>query len=137
MRSLRGVFGVNTTGFYFDDTPVNASILPRVMDVERIEVLRGPQGSLYGARSMGGTIRFITKQPSLTESETKLHATLSSVQGGDQNYNFDVTFGIPVIEDKFGLRSIQNGSRHDGSLDSYRSNVYLSFYYEIDKTKQS
>src|SRR6266853_3059062 len=63
--SIRGVSGDNTTGFYIDETPVPDSIDPRVIDVERIEVLRGPQGTLYGARSMGGTVRMITTQPGL------------------------------------------------------------------------
>jgi len=98
--SIRGVFGTNTTGFYIDDTQVNPSFLPRVMDMERIEVLRGPQGSLYGARSMGGTIRMITNQPDLTQSESKLHAVLSTVKYGDTNYNADAIFNIPLIEDK-------------------------------------
>src|SRR5579872_458868 len=49
--SIRGVSGTNTTGFYLDDTPVPDTIDPRVMDIDRIEVLRGPQGTLYGARS--------------------------------------------------------------------------------------
>lgn len=102
--SLRGIFGVNTTGFYFDDTPVNASMLPRVSDLDRIEVLRGPQGSLYGAKSMGGTIRMITKQPTFNESEGSFHASLSSVKEGDENWNFDGSFNIPVLEDKFALR---------------------------------
>ena len=75
--SIRGVFGLNTTGFYIDDTQVTASLLPRVVDLERIEVLRGPQGSLYGARSMGGTIRLITKRPSLTESSGSINVYAS------------------------------------------------------------
>ena len=98
--SIRGVFGVGTTGFYIDDTQVNSSILPRVMDLERIEVLRGPQGSLYGARSMGGTIRMITNKARLNESEGQVHATLSTVDDGDENWNFDGIFNFPVIEDK-------------------------------------
>ena len=102
--SIRGIFGKNTTGFYIDDTPVNASILPRVIDVERVEVLRGPQGSLYGARSMGGTIRMITKQPDLNEQFGALHASLSSVEDGDENYAFDGSVNIPVVEDVFALR---------------------------------
>ena len=115
--SIRGVFGVNTTGFYFDDTQVNASILPRVMDVERIEVLRGPQGSLYGARSMGGTIRFITKQPDLNESESKFHLTGSSVKEGDTNYSFDASFNLPVVEDKFALRVTVYYGSNSGIFD--------------------
>ena len=102
--SMRGVFGKNTTGFYIDDTPVNASILPRVMDVARVEVLRGPQGSLYGARSMGGTIRMITKQPDLQESAGVIHVTGSTVEEGEENYSVDGSFNLPVIEDVFALR---------------------------------
>ncbi len=102
--SIRGVFGKNTTGFYIDDTPVNASILPRVMDVQRVEVLRGPQGSLYGARSMGGTIRMITKQPDLQTMDGNIHVTGSTVEDGDENYAIDGSINIPVIEDVFALR---------------------------------
>ncbi len=115
--SIRGVFGTGTTGFYFDDTPVNASILPRVMDLERIEVLRGPQGSLYGARSMGGTIRMITKQPEINETESKFHATLSSVKEGDENWNFDGAFNIPVVEDKFAIRLSAYYGQNSGIFD--------------------
>ncbi len=102
--SIRGVFGKDTTGFYIDDTPVNASILPRIMDVQRIEVLRGPQGSLYGARSMGGTIRMITKQPDLEEMSGSIHASVSSVTDGDENAVIDGSINIPIVEDVFALR---------------------------------
>jgi iron complex outermembrane recepter protein len=52
--SIRGVSGNNVTSFYVDDTPLPDSIDPRVLDLDHIEILRGPQGTLYGARSMGG-----------------------------------------------------------------------------------
>ncbi|MCF6197100.1 MAG: TonB-dependent receptor plug domain-containing protein, partial [Emcibacter sp.] len=93
--AIRGVFGDNTTGFYIDDTPLPASIQPRVIDVQRIEVLRGPQGSLYGARSMGGTIRLITKQPDFDEASGSAHATLSTVKEGSINWSFDSSVNIP------------------------------------------
>lgn len=115
--SIRGVFGNDTTGFYIDDTPVNATLLPRVLDVERIEVLRGPQGSLYGAKSMGGTIRVITKQPDLNVAENKAHATLSTVNEGGANYNFDASFNIPVVEDKFALRAAAYYGQNSGIFD--------------------
>ena len=57
------------TGFYIDDTPLPDSIDPRVLDIDHIEVLRGPQGTLYGARSMGGLVRIVTKEPNLTNFE--------------------------------------------------------------------
>ena len=101
--SIRGIFGKNTTGFYIDDTPVNASILPRVMDVQRVEVLRGPQGSLYGARSMGGTIRMITKQPEMEETFGAIHTSGSTVKEGDENYSFDGSVNLP-LSPNFALR---------------------------------
>ncbi len=124
--SMRGVFGRNTTGFYIDDTPVNASILPRVMDVARVEVLRGPQGSLYGARSMGGTIRMITKQPDLQESAGAIHVTGSTVEEGEQNYAVDGSFNLPVIEDVFALRV----SGYYGSNSGIYDRTYQSSWVE-------
>lgn len=115
--SIRGVFGTDTTGFYIDDTPVNASITPRVIDVERIEVLRGPQGSLYGAKSMGGTIRMITKQPTFNVSESRAHFSLSTVDNGDENYNFDGSVNIPLIEDTFALRIAAYYGQNSGIFD--------------------
>jgi len=109
--AIRGIFGEDTTGFYIDDTPVPPSMMPRVIEVERIEVLRGPQGSLYGARSMGGTIRIITKQPDLIEPEAKVHTKLSTVKEGDLNYQLDGSFNLPIVEDVFALR----GSAYYGS----------------------
>lgn len=78
--SIRGVvstFGTATTGIYIDDTPIQVRFIgqgetagnayPDLFDLDRIEVLRGPQGTLFGSGSEGGTVRFITPQPSLTE----------------------------------------------------------------------
>jgi len=80
--SLRGVQGVDTTGFYIDDLPIPATMDPRVIDLDRIEVLRGPQGTLYGARSMGGTVRMITQAPDLDSTSARVHALGSRVDGG-------------------------------------------------------
>ncbi len=107
--AIRGIFGSGdaasaaTTGFYMDDVPVSVALQPRVIDLERIEVLRGPQGSLYGARSMGGTIRLITQQPSVEEAYGSLHTTVSTVEDGDENYAIDGAYNFP-ISDTFALR---------------------------------
>ena len=114
--SIRGVFGVGTTGFYIDDTQVNSSMLPRVVDLERVEVLRGPQGSLYGARSMGGTIRMITQKAQLNNSDSKVHATLSSVKDGNANWNMDAVFNIPV-NDQFAMRITAYYGQNSGVFD--------------------
>ncbi|MCF6195906.1 MAG: TonB-dependent receptor, partial [Emcibacter sp.] len=115
--AIRGVFGDNTTGFYIDDTPLPASIQPRVIDIARIEVLRGPQGSLYGARSMGGTIRLITKQPDFDEASGGAHATLSTVKEGSINWSFDSSVNIPMVEDKLAVRATAYIGQNSGVFD--------------------
>jgi outer membrane receptor protein involved in Fe transport len=62
--SIRGVSGTNTTSVYIDDTPVPVSIDPHLLDIDHIEVLKGPQGTLYGQASMGGTVKIVTERPS-------------------------------------------------------------------------
>jgi iron complex outermembrane receptor protein len=105
--SIRGVSGDNTTGFYIDETPVPDSIDPRVTDVERIEVLRGPQGTLYGARSMGGTVRMITTQPDLNNFSGRVSANGGKTQeAGNANYGVDGAVNIPLIQGTMALRAV-------------------------------
>ena len=131
--SLRGVFGSGdksssaTTGFYIDDVPVTAALQPRVLDLERIEVLRGPQGSLYGARSMGGTIRLITKQPSLDETSGSIHTSVSSVADGGENYVVDGSLNIPLVEDKLGLRIAAYSGSTSGIYDRVYDPTWLNY----------
>jgi len=103
--SLRGIYGTNTTGVYLDDTPLPGSVDPQVVDLERIEVLRGPQGTLYGARSMGGTVRLITRQPDASEFSGSAHAIVSSTRRGGANGTADGSINIPVIADTLGVRA--------------------------------
>jgi outer membrane receptor protein involved in Fe transport len=103
--SIRGISGDNVTGFYIDDTPLPDSIDPRVLDVDHIEVLRGPQGTLYGARSMGGLVRIVTKEPNLTTSDGSVHAGLSYTDRTNQpNWTADGVFNMPIIQDQVALR---------------------------------
>jgi len=131
--SLRGVFGSGdksssaTTGIYIDDVPVTAALQPRVLDLERIEVLRGPQGSLYGARSMGGTIRLITQQPNLQESSGALHTSISSVSDGGTNFAVDGNFNVPLVEDKLGLRFAAYSGTISGIYDRVYDPTWLNY----------
>jgi iron complex outermembrane recepter protein len=103
--SIRGVSGDNVTGFYVDETPLPDSLDPRILDIDHIEVLRGPQGTLYGARSMGGTVRIITKTPDFTDSEVTVHAGMSDTARTDQpNYTVDAVGNFPLIADRAALR---------------------------------
>ena len=66
--AIRGVFGNNTTGFYLNDTPVPMSLDPRVVDIDRIEVIRGPGATLWGANAVNGVINIISKKAKDTQS---------------------------------------------------------------------
>jgi len=79
--AIRGISGFGTTGVYIDDTPVPDSLDPRVVDISRIEILKGPQGTLFGQSSLGGNLRLITVQP--TEGKSDAHF---SVKGGQTSY---------------------------------------------------
>lgn len=130
--SLRGVFGKNTTGFYINNIPVNASLLPRVLDVSRVEVLRGPQGSLYGARSMGGTIRLITPEPDLDETSGSLKASSSQVTDGDFNHRIEGAFNTPLHENKLAIFS----SGYMGMNSGIQDRSYQATYQDAEGQTQ-
>jgi len=115
--ALRGVVGKGTTGVYIDDTPVFESLDPRVVDLERIEILRGPQGTLYGARSMGGTIRLITRQPDVTNTEWAAHSVLSNVEEGGISSAFDAVVNVPIVPGRIGIRALMYRHENSGIYD--------------------
>lgn len=122
--SIRGIdsqAGSGTTGIYIDDTPIQVralglnanNTLPVVFDLQRVEVLRGPQGTLFGAGSEGGTVRYITTQPSLTSFSANAHAEVAATQDGAPSYEFGAAAGGPILQDKIGFR-ISAWARQDG-----------------------
>ena len=121
IRGIDSQVGAATTGIYIDDTPIQTRIVgysatntyPLVFDLDRVEVLRGPQGTLFGAGSEGGTIRFITPQPSLTRFSAYARTELSGTDGGDVSYEGGVAVGGPIVQDKLGFR-VSLWDRHDG-----------------------
>jgi iron complex outermembrane recepter protein len=114
--ALRGIVGANTTGFYIDDTPVYDSMDPRIVDAERIEVLRGPQGTLFGSRSLGGNIRIITKRPNLNESEFSMAAQTSGTDYGGADYEVEGIANFSVVPGRVGLRVMSFYSSDSGFL---------------------
>jgi outer membrane receptor protein involved in Fe transport len=128
IRGIASTVGAQTTGVYLDDTPLqrrnglggvvgNGTIFPQIFDLERIEVLRGPQGTLYGGSSQGGTIRFITPQPSLTRFSGQARLELATTKNGDLTYEGGVAAGGPIVEDKLGFRASVWSKRVGGYLD--------------------
>jgi iron complex outermembrane recepter protein len=122
--SIRGISssgGAGTTGIYIDDTPIQMralgfnpdDTLPKTFDLDRVEVLRGPQGTLFGAGSEGGTVRYIMTQPSVTADSTYARAEVSYTQFGEPSYEGGVAHGGPIIDGILGFRA-SAWYRYDG-----------------------
>jgi outer membrane receptor protein involved in Fe transport len=126
--SIRGISssgGSGTTGIYIDDVPIQVralgfnsdDALVKLFDLDRVEVLRGPQGTLFGAGSEGGTVRYITVQPSLTKNSIYAKAETSYTEGGAPSYEAGVAAGGPVIDGVFGVRFSAWYRRDGGWID--------------------
>ena len=114
--SIRGISssgGAGTTGIYIDDTPIQMralgfnpdDTLPRTFDLDRVEVLRGPQGTLFGAGSEGGTVRYIMVQPSVTTESTYARSEVSFTEKGQPSEEIGVAHGGPIIDGVLGFRA--------------------------------
>ncbi|MFN9925433.1 MAG: TonB-dependent receptor [Phenylobacterium sp.] len=104
-----GTTGDATVGYYIDDVAFgvpNLQLAPpaRLFDLQRAEILRGPQGTLYGQGAMGGTIRLITKAPDTNEFAARAQGEVSSTSGGADGYAFDAVVNVPLMQDRAGLR---------------------------------
>ena len=88
------------------------------VDLERIEVLEGPQGTLFGAGAQAGVVRFITNKPKLNTFEADVTAGYGTTAGGDPNTNVNATFNFPLIEDKLAARVVVFNDRRGGYIDN-------------------
>ncbi|MEI9964634.1 MAG: TonB-dependent receptor plug domain-containing protein [Caulobacteraceae bacterium] len=102
--TIRGVAGTNTTSFYINDTPVPLSLDPRVLDLDRIEVLRGPQGTLFGASAMGGTIRYITRPSDSNSNHGSIDAQAFDVNKGGAGYDISGVYNLALIPDVLSMK---------------------------------
>ena len=126
IRGVSSTSGSATVGIYIDEVSVtinnsqyDGAVQPKLFDLDRIEVLRGPQGTLYGASSMGGTIRFITKQPDLNAFSASVSTDLSDTHHGGFNNDEYAILNIPVIEGVFALRIGVDLANESGYIDHY------------------
>lgn len=144
--SLRGVtVGQDvspTVGIYADDVPYgsstgfarggNLALDVGLFDIDRIEVLRGPQGTLYGASTMGGLIKYVTVQPDTRDVTGGVQAGISSTRFGGVSYNAAAGINVPLATDKAAVRASGFYSHDGGYIDNVftgrknadRSNVY-------------
>ncbi|MBV8911064.1 MAG: TonB-dependent receptor plug domain-containing protein, partial [Gammaproteobacteria bacterium] len=115
-----------TVGFYLDEIPLSPPALsqsgkvvidPSLYDVNRVEVLRGPQGTLYGSGSMGGTVKVITNQPKLGTWEASVQGSLSNTEGGSLNGGGSGMINIP-IGDVLAFRLVGSDQYRSGWIDN-------------------
>lgn len=98
-----------TVGVYLDEAPIAVQRYSpnlKLFDLERIEVLRGPQGTLYGAGSMAGAIRMITRKPQLDRVSAEARGMMSSTEDGSRSDSVDAMVNVPLIDDVLAMRAV-------------------------------
>ena len=120
IRGLGPSTGLPTVGVYIDGVPAQQGFEtwdPRLFDIERVEILRGPQGTLYGEGSLGGTINIISARPNLSRVEGKVAAEYGDIRYGDSLQNFSGMINVPLVEDTFGIRGVILSRDQGGFID--------------------
>jgi outer membrane receptor protein involved in Fe transport len=151
--TLRGIGGntiggtsgsAATTGVYIDDLAFqkrnangletgSGSPVPLLYDLDRVEVLRGPQGTLYGGSSEGGTLRFITPQPSLTTYTGQARVGVSTMAGGSYGNELGIALGGPIVQDKLGFRASAFRQDRPGWIDGKSEYDGHQFSTDVNK----
>ena len=107
-------------GVYLDETVISVSLFTPdldLFDLNRVETLRGPQGTLFGSGSIGGTVRFITKQPHMEEVEGLVEANLNTVDDGSEGGHLKGAINIPM-GDTAAVRLVGYGTQYPGYVDA-------------------
>ena len=123
LRGVANTFGSQSQiGIYIDEVATSGGnprhqLNLRTYDLERIEILRGPQGTLYGQGSMGGTIKFVTKKPVLDEFGSRADLAVAFTEGGSPSQTVQSMINVPLSEDKLALRIAGTFEHRGGWID--------------------
>ena len=135
--SIRGISTNSTnptTGLYLDDVSLitlgsnftgAVDLVP--FDMNRVEVLKGPQGTLYGGSAMGGAIKYVSQAPSLTRQTQDVAATASTTAHGAPSYDVDGVINIPIVEDKLAIRAGVLYRDDGGYINNIAGGVYENY----------
>ncbi len=122
-----------TSGFYLDGIPLtppanaqNGKVIftPTLYDLDGVDVQRGPQGTSYGAGSMGGAVLLNTNPPDLTGYHVSLQSTLSGTQGGGFNHANNIMANVPLVEDKLAIRIVGSEDFTSGWINRIVANPF-------------
>ncbi len=125
IRGISSDIGTSTVAIYLDDTPItlrnnafySGQSEPQLFDIKQVEVLRGPQGTLYGASAMGGTIRFVSNSVNLDQYEYSASSDVSGTEHGGANYRVKGVVNLPLVGGELGLRVGVSFSHDSGFVD--------------------
>ena len=109
-------------GVYLDDTPISLSLFTPdldLYDVQRVETLRGPQGTLFGSGSIGGTVRYVTNKPQLGVKDVRTQFDLNTIDSGSSGGHVKAAFNAP-LGDNAAVRVVGYGTRYGGFIDALR-----------------
>lgn len=119
-----------TVALYVNDAP--ASLVGRnldlyAVDLQRVEVLAGPQGTLFGASAMGGAVRYITNKPDASEFHAGFNASYAFTKKGEESVAGDAFINIPIIKDKLAIRAVFYTDRQGGYIDNVAGTFQMPF----------
>ena len=128
-QSSAAIGGFPNVALYLDDQSMqfparNADVY--LVDMERVEVLEGPQGTLFGGGAQAGVVRYITNKPKLDKFEGAVEGSFGGTAGGAANGSFNATVNLPIIEDKLAIRAVVYADHRGGYID----NKYSTFTRE-------
>jgi iron complex outermembrane recepter protein len=114
--------GSSPIAYYIDSVPfglVKTAIAPNAnaFDLRQIEVLRGPQGTLYGASAQNGVMRVLTSDPNMNEFEFKARTSASSTEDGGESYRGDAALNVPIVDGKLAARAVVGYQDSSGWID--------------------
>ncbi|MEE2692983.1 MAG: TonB-dependent receptor [Pseudomonadota bacterium] len=134
--SVRGIatngYGANlqgTVAIYIDELPIsangNSTILdPTLFDVQRVEFLRGPQGTLFGSGSLAGAVRILTKSPDLNDFEASALVDFGLTDDDSFRQRYNAMINIPLVDDKLAVRAVAYYRHEDGWVDNIGTGVH-------------
>ena len=115
-----------SVGLYLDDVPIDIPVGAQLdipsFDLQRVEVLRGPQGTLFGAGAEAGAVRYVSQNPDLSRFEGTTEVAFTSTAGGDLGYSTRVAAGIPIIQDQLAVRLVATQTGDQGYIANVADN---------------